>query len=79
MDMDHIQYLELQSQLQDHFDGRYVQIDDCDKATSRFEKKLNSDNVRLSVIEQQNKLMLWIMSAIAGGVITMLVKMFFGG
>ena len=78
MQMEHSEYLKLQAQLQDHFDGRYVKIDDCDQITNSFEKTLNKDNVRLAVIEQQNKLMLWILAAVASGIITMLVKMFFG-
>lgn len=77
--VNHEEYMELQAQLQDHFDGRYVQIEDCDLVTTRLERKLNNDNVRLAVIEQQNKLILWILAAIAGGIITMLVNMFFGG
>lgn len=79
MNIEHSDYLDLQNQLQDHFDGRYVKIEDCDKMTNKFEKNLNKDNVRLAVIEQQNKLMLWILAAIASGVIAMLIKMFFGG
>lgn len=79
MQMEHSEYLKLQNQLQDHFDGRYVKIDDCEQTKEKFEKNQNKDNVRLAVIEQQNKLMLWIMSAVVGGIITMLVKMFFGG
>lgn len=78
MNMEHSEYLKLQSQLQDHFDGRYVKIEECENKTSFFERTLNKDNVRLAVIEQQNKLMLWILAAVAGGIITMLVKMFFG-
>lgn len=78
MDMEHSQYIALQNQLQDHFDGRYVKIEECDKMTADFEKRVNKDNVRLTVIEQQNKLILWILTAVASGVITMLVKMFFG-
>lgn len=78
MDMEHSQYIALQNQLQDHFDGRYVKIEACDKMTADFEKRVNKDNVRLTVIEQQNKLILWILTAVASGVITMLVKMFFG-
>ena len=79
MQMNHDEYLEIQEQLQDHFDGRYVKIEDCDQMTDKFLKNLNKDNVRLAVIEQQNKLMLWILAAIASGVIAMLIKMFFEG
>lgn len=78
MNMEHSEYVKLQGQLQDHFDGRYVKIDDCEKQTEVFDRLLNKDNVRLAVIEQQNKLMLWVLAAIAGGIITMLIKMFFG-
>lgn len=78
MDMDHIQYLELQSQLQDHFDGRYVKIEDCESQTNAFKKLLNKDNVRLSVIETKLSQITWLLSAVASGVIAMLVKMFFG-
>lgn len=77
--MEHEKYMELQNRLEDHFDGRYVKIADCDIVTEKLERNLNKDNVRLAVIEQQNKLVLWILAAIAGGIITMLVKMFFGG
>ena len=78
MQMEHSEYIKLQNQLQDHFDGRYKKIDDCDKTVETFERNLNKDNVRLAVIEQQNKLMLWILAAVSGGIITMLIKMFFG-
>lgn len=78
MNMEHSEYIKLQAQLQDHFDGRYVQKRDCGMTTEGFEAKLNTDNVRLAVIEQQNKLMLWVLTAVAGGIITMLIKLFFG-
>lgn len=76
--MEHSDYVELRDQLQSEFDGRYVLVDDCESTTSKIEKNLNTDNVRLAVIEQQNKLMLWVLTAVAGGIITMLIKMFFG-
>ena len=79
MQMEHSEYIKLQEQLQDHFDGRYRKIEDCDDISENIDKKVSRDNVRLAVIEQQNKLMLWVLAAISGGIITMLVKMFFGG
>lgn len=78
MQMEHSEYLKLQNQLQDHFDGRYRKIEDCEELIKPIQKGLNSDNTRLAVIEQQNKLILWVLAAIGGGIITMLVKMFFG-
>ena len=79
MQMEHSEYIKLQNQLQDHFDGRYRKIEDCDEVATNFQKNIIKDNVRLAVIEQQNKLMLWILAAVSGGIITMLIKMFFGG
>lgn len=78
MNMEHSEYLKLQAQLQDHFDGRYVMIEDCKEKSGKIQISLNKDNTRLAVIEQQNKLMLWVLAAVAGGIITMLIKMFFG-
>lgn len=78
MNMEHSEYIKLQDQLQDHFDGRYRKIEDCDDIVDALENRVSKDNVRLAVIEQQNKLMLWVLAAISGGIITMLVKMFFG-
>ena len=78
MQMEHSEYIELKEQLQQEFDGRYRKIDDCDEIVKGFRKSINNDNVRLAVIEQQNKLMLWILAAVSGGIIAMLVKMFFG-
>lgn len=77
--MEHEDYLVLQDQLQEHFDTRYRKILDCDDISDTIEKKISKDNVRLAVIEQQNKLILWVLAAIGGGIITMIIKMFFGG
>ena len=79
MNMDHAQYLKLQSMLQDHFDGRYVKIDDCEKQTTTFDKLLNKDNVRLAVIEQQQKINNWLTLGIASGIIALVIKAFLGG
>ena len=77
MQMGHSEYIKLQAQLQDHFDGRYRKIDDCNEIVEPIKKGLNSDYTRLAVIEQQNKLILWVLAAITSGIITMLIKMFF--
>ena len=79
MEIEHCEYVKLQEQLQDHFDGRYVKIEDCEKRTLVFENTLNADNVRLAVIEQQQKINNWLTLAIAGGIITLVIKVFLGG
>lgn len=57
----------------------FVTRRDCQTNVDKTKTFLERDNVRLAVIEQQNKLMIWILTAVAGGIITVLIKMFFGG
>ena len=79
MNMEHSEYVKLQDQLQDHFDGRYVKIEDCDQKTVAFDRLINKDNVRLAIIEQQQKINNWLTLAIAGGIIALVIKVFLGG
>ena len=57
----------------------FVTRKECQKTNDEIEKKLSNDLVRLAVIENQLKVITWLLYAVAGGVITMLVKMLFGG
>ena len=57
----------------------FVTRQECQKQTDNFEGKLNKDSIRLAVIETKLGQITWLLGAVAGGVITMLVKMFFGG
>lgn len=77
--MEHSEYIKLQAQLQDHFDGRYVKLDDCETITNSFEKSINKDNVRLAVIEQQQRINNWLTLGIASGIVALVIKVFLGG
>lgn len=57
----------------------FVQRQECQEINDEIKTKLSSDLVRLAVIENQLKVITWILYAVAGGIITMLVKMLFGG
>ena len=57
----------------------FMPRNECNQQTENFESKLNKDLVRLAVIETKLGQITWLLGAVAGGVITMLVKMFFGG
>ena len=57
----------------------FVTRKDCQQTTDGIETKLSSDLVRLAVIENQLKVITWLLYAVAGGVITMLIKLLFGG
>ena len=57
----------------------FVTRQECKNTNDEIEKKLSSDLVRLAVIENQLKVITWLLYAVAGGVITMLIKLLFGG
>ena len=57
----------------------FVTRKECRQTTDGIESKLSSDLVRLAVIENQLKVITWLLYAVAGGIITMLIKMMFGG
>ena len=57
----------------------FVTRKECRQTTDGIETKLSSDLVRLAVIENQLKVITWLLYAVAGGVITMLIKLLFGG
>lgn len=55
----------------------FVTRQECQKNTDNFEIKLNKDLVRLAVIETKLNQIMWLLTAVGGAVITMLVKMVF--
>ena len=57
----------------------FVTRQECQQNTDSFESKLNKDLVRLAVIETKLSQITWILTTVAAGVVTMLIKMFFGG
>ena len=57
----------------------FVTRQECQNTNNEIEKKFSSDLVRLAVIENQLKVITWLLYAVAGGVITMLIKLLFGG
>lgn len=63
----------------DRLEEIFVTRKECKKTNDEIERKLSSDLVRLAVIENQLKVITWLLYAVAGGVITMLIKLLFGG
>lgn len=60
-------------------DDRYVQIADCDKKQTAMNGKLANDDKRIELIISQQKLNNWLTTAIASGIIALLIKVFIGG
>ena len=56
----------------------FVSRQECQEINEEIKTNLSSDLVRLAVIENQLKVITWILYAVAGGIITMLIKLLFG-
>lgn len=57
----------------------FVTRQECDATVEDVRSKLSADSTRLAVIEHQLKTITWILTAVGGGIITMILKMFLGG
>ena len=84
--MEHSEFLKLQAQLQDHFDGRYRQIEDCEETVKTEDNKI--EKLRNSIMElkvEQAKtntrlaILIGILCAIAVPLVSVCVKSLFGG
>lgn len=85
MKMEHSEYLALQNQLQDHFDGRYRQIDACNEIIEDEEKKIDKlketiNNLRVEQVKTNTRLtiVIGILSAIAVPLLSICIKLLFG-
>ena len=65
--------------LQDRFDMRYKLLKDCNDDMERAYREHHQLDNRLSVIESQQKFNNWLTALIAGGIITLVIKVFIGG
>ena len=69
--------------LEDHDIERLKEIfvtrHECQEQKGTFESKMTKELVRLAIIEADVKQQKWLTASVVGGVITMLIKMFFGG
>ena len=79
MTMDHTEYVELKTQLQSEFDGRYVLIEDCEKTVKEESKKIDRLTVEFAKSNTKLNILIAILSAIAVPIVGVCVKLLFGG
>ena len=60
-------------------DEIYVRKDDCNNIQNAVDKKLSNDSTRFAVMEYQQKVNNWLTTAIAGGIVALVIKVFLGG
>lgn len=78
MTMDHTEYVELKTQLQSEFDGRYVLIEDCEKTVKEESKKIDRLTVEFAKSNTKLNILIAILSAIAVPILGVCVKLLFG-
>ena len=57
----------------------FVTRRECDTITDDLRETLNADKVSLAEIKTQLALIKWVLTAVGGGIITMIIKLFVGG
>lgn len=57
----------------------FVTRRECDSITGNLRDTLNEDKVALAEIKTQLAVIKWVLTAVGGGIITMIIKMFIGG
>lgn len=77
MQMDHGEFIEIQNQMQDHFDGRYVRIVDCESTVEKEEKKIDRLTVEFAKSNTKLNILIAILSAIAVPIVGVCVKLLF--
>lgn len=89
MTMNHAEYVELKTQLQSEFDGRYVLIDDCEENRSQEAGKIDGlkeefsrlrEEVRVDRAKTNTRLniLIAILSTLAVPIVGVCVKLLFG-
>lgn len=61
------------------YDGRFVSQNDCDDVQKGVNRKFANDDKRIELLIHQQQLNNWLTTAIAGGIIALLIKVFLGG
>lgn len=60
-------------------DERYMKKTDCESRSADSGARLQSVDKKLAVIEYRLNITNWLTLAIAGGIITLVIKIFLGG
>lgn len=66
-------------ELKKTFDERYVQVKDCNDVQLRANNKFSNDDKRIELLINQQKVNNWLTIAIAGGIISLVIRVFLGG
>jgi hypothetical protein len=71
--------VEVIEKLEKHFDDRYVLQSECADIQEGVNSKFANDDKRIDLLINQQKINNWLTLAIAGGIISLVIKVFLGG
>lgn len=60
-------------------EGKYVWVKDCSERQKDIIGRFANDDKRIELLVQQQKINNWLTSAIAAGIVALLIKVFLGG
>ena len=60
-------------------DDRYVLQSDCNEIQEGVNRKFANDDKQIALLINQQKINNWLTTAIAGGIIALVIKVFIGG
>lgn len=75
--MEHQEFIEIQNQMQNHFDGRYVRIEDCESTVEKEEQKIDRLTIEFAKSNTKLNILIGILSTIAVPIIGVCVKLLF--
>lgn len=61
------------------FDDRYVLQSECDNRQNKINNKFANDDKRIEVLINNQRVNNYLTTAIAGGIIALVIKVFLGG
>ena len=67
------------TELKKVFDDRYVLQSDCDNTQQKINNRFANDDKRIELLVHQQTINNWLTTAIASGIIALLIKVFLGG
>lgn len=79
MALTHEEIQQLKREIFAEADEKYVAIDVCNEKQSEVNKKFANDDKRIDLLISQQKINNWLTLAIAGGIISLVIKVFLGG
>lgn len=70
---------ELEHHFDERYDDRFVHQKTCNEVQATVNKRFANDDKRIEILIQQQKINNWLTLAIAGGIISLVIKIFLGG